>query len=268
LAPKADRGPDAVPDFLLVGAKRCGTTSLFDYLTAQPDVVGPRASKGTHYFDVNHGRGASWYRRSFPGSAFDRRRRGERVVIGEASPYYLFHPLAADRIAAELPDVRLIAILRDPVDRAWSHYRYEAGRGFEDLSFEEAVELEHDRLSGEGDKLRAGNGYESFHHRHHSYLARGRYAEQLEPFLAKFPPERILLVQSEAFYAKPRREVDRVRAHLGLPTTVQAPRVPLEVGGPVEMDGDIRQWLVDYFQPHNERLYRLPVTGFRWDRER
>ena len=98
----------AVPDYLVIGTKRGGTTSLQQYLTAHPDVLEPMAAKASHYFDVNHDKGWSWYRAHFPlQSWMDRQRAaGRRVVVGEASPYYCFHPLALDRIAAQLPTVR------------------------------------------------------------------------------------------------------------------------------------------------------------------
>ena len=267
LDPRGRIGPEANPDFLLIGAKRCGSTALFASLTTHPGVIGPRGTKGTHYFDVNHGRGVVWYRSSFPATVAARRRRGEPLAVGEASPYYLFHPLAASRIAAELPGVRLVAILRDPVTRAWSHYRYEVRRGFEDLSFADALQAEPDRLSGEAQQIRSHSGYESFHHRHHSYLARGRYAEQLGEFLASFAPEQILVLQSEAFFAHPRRELARVVSYLGLPPAPVTPPPPgptNEPDGAGPMDAELRRWLTDYFQPHNERLYQLPMIDFRW----
>src|SRR6266508_3758960 len=178
----ATSGARMLPGFLVIGTKRGGSTSLYEYLIRHPDVAGCLLTKGSNYFDVNFGRGWSWFRAAFPLAG------GRRTIAGEASPYYMFHPLAPQRIAAALPEVRLIAVLRDPVERAWSHYRYERHRGYEDLPFEEALRREPERLAGEAERMVAEPGYSSFAHRHLAYLARGRYAEQLERIHALIPP--------------------------------------------------------------------------------
>ncbi|MGH3138604.1 MAG: sulfotransferase, partial [Gaiellales bacterium] len=124
-------GSRPLPDFLIIGAQRCGTTSLYRYLEKHPQVIGAAPSKGVHYFDVHHERSLRWYRAHFP----TRRRRdraGGGAVTGEASPYYVFHPHGPDRVRAAVPNVRLILMLRDPVIRAFSQYQQEYARGFED----------------------------------------------------------------------------------------------------------------------------------------
>ena len=244
-----------LPGFLVIGTKRGGSTSLYEYLIRHPEVAGCLLRKGSHYFDVNFSRGWSWYRSVFPLS----RGRGRRAVTGEASPYYMFHPLAPRRIAAALPEARLIAVLRDPVDRAWSHYQYELRRGSESLPFQEALELEPERLAGEAERMRAEPGYSSPAHRHFSYLARGRYAEQLERLYALVPPSRVLVLQSEALFADPAAELQRVWRFLGL-EPYQLPEAPVfKAGGYDEaMPAPSRRWLEEHFAPQNQRLYRLP----------
>jgi len=98
----------------------------------------------------------------------------------ESSPYYLFHPLALDRIAADLPDVKLVVLVRDPVERAYSAHAHEAARGYEDLSFAAALEAEEGRLDGEVERLLGDPAYESHAHRHQAFRSRGEYAVQLE----------------------------------------------------------------------------------------
>jgi hypothetical protein len=209
--------PRALPDFLIVGAQRAGTTSLFRYLSSHPNVA-PSARKEVHFFDVNWTRGEGWYRAHFPrrpGTAEGA--TGAPFALGEASPYYLFHPLAAQRAASLLPNVRIIVMLRDPVSRAYSHYHHVRAMGFEHLSFEDALLAEADRLHGQEERLASDACYRSVEHQHHSYVARGHYLPQLERWARVVPPERMLVIVSEEFYADPAAEFRRVTRFLGLP---------------------------------------------------
>lgn len=259
LLARATSGARMLPGFLVIGTKRGGSTSLYEYVIRHPDVAGCLLTKGSHYFDVNFGRGWSWFRAAFPLAG------GRRAIAGEASPYYMFHPLAPQRIAAALPDVRLIAVLRDPVERAWSHYQYERRRGYEDLPFEEALRREPERLAGEAERMVAEPGYTSFAHRHLSYLARGRYAEQLERIHALIPSSRVLVLQSEALFGDTDAELERVWRFLGL-EPFRIGRAPIfKAGGHGEaMPAPTRAWLERRFAVPNQELYRLPGIGFRW----
>lgn len=199
----ATAGLRMTPDFLIVGAQRCGTTSLFRALAGHPSVVPPLMHKGVHFFDTPdaYARGVQWYRGHFPlRSIADRRVQG-RAVTGEASPYYMFHPLGAERIAAALPAARLIVLLRDPVERAFSAYKQETARGFETETFEHALELEPKRLCGEAERLVADPNYYSFAHQHHGYLARGEYAAQLERVVAAVGTRRVLVIFADHLFA-------------------------------------------------------------------
>lgn len=208
------------PDFVIIGAQRAGTTSLFRYLCAHPNVVPPVLNKGIHYFDTGYDKGAAWYRSHFPTNAYrawTRRRTRSEVLTGEGSPYYVFHPLSPVRISRMLPGARLILMLRDPVSRAYSQYQHEVSRGFEVLSFEEALEREEERLEGEEDRILRDPTYISFSHQHHSYVARGRYAEQILRWWEFFPREQLLVVDSSEFFAHPDRGFRRVLDFLELP---------------------------------------------------
>jgi hypothetical protein len=210
----------SLPDFLIIGAQRAGTTSLFRYLCAHPNVVPPVLNKGIHYFDTGYDKGAHWYRSHFPTNAYrawTRRRTGSEVLTGEGSPYYVFHPLGPPRVSRMLPSVRLILMLRDPVSRAYSQYQHEVSRGFETLSFEEALEREDERLEGEEERLRHDETYVSFSHQHHSYVARGRYAEQISRWWEFVPREQLLVVDSAEFFADPNGGFRRVLDFLELP---------------------------------------------------
>jgi hypothetical protein len=217
------------PDYLIIGAKRSGTTSLHRWVLAHPQVLAlyPSARwlplrsdiKGVHGFD--RARGTWWYRSHFPTrptrALAARRSGGGPVVAGEATPYYLHHPHAAARAAAVVPGARLVVLLRDPVERAWSHWKEQRRRGFEPLeTFEEALEAEPARLAGEAERLAADPGYRSFAHEHQSYAATSRYTEALARWQEAFPPEQLLVLRSEDLFTDPQATFARVLAFLGL----------------------------------------------------
>ncbi|KII00554.1 sulfotransferase [Streptomonospora alba] len=214
---QATRGARTLPTFVVAGAQRCGTTSLFRSLAQHPQVAGPPLRKGVHYFDTGYHRGLDWYRGHFPLRALVRPGSGRpRIEVGESSPYYLFHPLAAERLARDLPGVKVVVMLRDPVERAYSAHSHELARGFETEPFERALELEPERLRGEEERLRRDPAAHSHSHQHHAYLARGRYAEQLRRLEWHLGRHRMHVVESEAFFADPERVFAGVEDFLGI----------------------------------------------------
>lgn len=206
------------PDMLVIGGQRCGTTSLFRALEQHPQVVRPTLNKGINYFDLNYAKGPRWYAGHFPTALTARRRVGtDRPFIAfEASGYYLFHPLAAERIARDLPDVKIVAMLREPVERAYSAWKHESARGFESESFDRALELEEERTRGESERMASEPGYQSYSHRHHSYAARGDYVRLLQPYYDRLPSSQIHIVYSEAFFADPVTEFRALTDFLGV----------------------------------------------------
>lgn len=206
-----------LPGFLVVGAQRCGTTSLFRALEQHPQVVRPTFHKGINYFDLDYERGAAWYRGHFPRrSTVARRAQGDATFAFEASGYYMFHPLAMERIAADLPDVRIVAMLRDPVERAYSAWKHESARGFEDQPFQTALDLEDDRLAGEAQRMRHDPGYQSHAYRHRAYRSRGDYAVQLGHIRSLLPAERLHVVVSEEFFGAPTQAFGGLCDFLGI----------------------------------------------------
>jgi Sulfotransferase domain len=256
----------ALPDYLIIGVKRGGTTSLQQYVTAHPDVIAPNAAKASHYFDVNFNKGWSWYRAHFPRQSWmdGERAAGRPVVVGEASPYYCFHPLSIERIAARLPDVRLIIVLRDPVERAWSHYAYESARGNEELSFKDALDAEPDRLRGVEERIRQGEVADDRHWRLHAYLRRGLYAEQVEAVHQHFAPERLKVVVSEELFADPLTVMNDVFSFLGVGSVWSGRFEAINANPKSELDAALRERLAAYYAPHNERLYELIGRRLPW----
>lgn len=219
-AGRVTAGMRIVPDVLICGAQRCGTTSMYQALRQHPAVLRPVARKGVHYFDdTPYLNGMAWYRAHFPLASTARRvarRTGERPLAFESSPYYLFHPAAAQRIAGDLPGVRVLVLVRDPVERAYSAYTHESARGFEDQPFERAVELEQSRLAGEDERLLANPAYTSHAHRHQAYLARGHYLDQILRLSAALGRERVHVIDADDFFSAPRPVWLDVTRFLGL----------------------------------------------------
>jgi hypothetical protein len=209
-----------LPTFLIVGAQRCGTTSMYKTLVQHPAVLPAGLRKGIHFFDVRYELGLDWYRSHFPLERSMKRvagRTGLTPMTGESSPYYGFHPLAAQRIARDVPGVRLIMLIRDPVERAYSAHAHETARGYETESFARALELEDERLAGEAERLAADPTASSDDLQHHGYLTRGRYVDQLERLAGLVGRDNVLAVDSQDFFTAPRPTMAGVLAYLGLP---------------------------------------------------
>ncbi len=258
-----------LPDFIVIGGKKCGTSSLYNYLVEHSDIT-PAFRKEVHFFDNNAGKGNTLrYRAYFPTSLYKRRferTRGSDLITGEATPYYLFYPLAPERVRYVVPCAKLIALLRDPVDRAYSHYHHEFRRGTEKLSFEEAIEREAERLGGERERMFRDGNYDSSSHRRHSYLSRGNYVDQLQNWRKFFPKEQLLVLKSEDLFADPAAIVGQTLDFLGLSLLEREEYSKDNKGSYLGMDPTIRRRLVDYFRPHNERLYDYLGRDFGWDR--
>ena len=257
-------GARPLPDFLIIGAQRCGTTSLYRYLAQHPQVIGAAPSKGVHYFDMNHERSLRWYRAHFPTTR--RRDRAGRAVTGEASPYYVFHPHGPDRARAAVPNARLILMLRDPVVRAFSQYQQEYARGFEDAeTFEEALDLEQGRLAGERERMLADPAYDSGALQHHAYVARGEYASQLEAWRERFAPEQIHVIVAEEFFADPAAAYAGVLEFLGLDMPARPPHFKAFNARPAGgMAIETRERLAAHFREPNRHLEELLGRRLSW----
>jgi hypothetical protein len=250
-------GARLTPSFLIVGAQRCGTTSLFKTLAQHPAVLPSPFHKGVHYFDVAFDRPLSWYTGHFPlrrRAEEVQRRHGMMPITGESSPYYMFHPLAPSRIASVLPDVKIIVLLRDPVERAYSAHSHELARGYEREPFERALKLEAERTRGEHERLRADGMHVSHHHQHHSYLARGQYVDQLEVLEQTFGRDRLHVIDSDEFFADGRPAFDAVCDFLGLPAWPDVTFGKHNARSRAPMAEALRCRLVEHFEPYDTRL--------------
>jgi len=246
-----------LPSFLIVGAQRSGTTSMYRTLCQHPAVLKAVLHKGVHYFDLNYGRGLDWYRAHFPLEITARRVLrdiGIPAQTFESSPYYMVHPLAPARIAADLPNVKLVVLLRDPVERAYSAYAHELARGFETETFERALALEPERLHGQSERLAADPEAVSHSHQHNAYVARGQYVDHLEHLEGIIGRGRLHVVDSNAFFERPDDSYQEVLAFLGLPRMGE-PRFEQHNARPrAPLPDALRQRLEAHFEPYDERL--------------
>ena len=269
VAGRLSSGLRVLPGFLIVGTQRGGTTSMYRALSQHPSVLKPVWHKGVHYFDLHHERGIGWYRAHFPLAAAAgriERRTGVAPLAFESSPYYMHHPHAPERIARELPGVRLLALVRDPVERAYSAWAHEIARGYETEPFERALELEPHRLAGEAERLRADPTARSHAHQHQAYVGRGEYADQLERLEQHMGTGRILVVDSGEFFRDPASTYDRVVEFLGLPRTGHPTFDRHNARARADMPDALRRRLDEHFLPHDARLARWLGDTPSWRR--
>lgn len=251
----------ALPDFLVIGAMRCGTTSLYDFLSRHP-AVAPAIKKEVHFFDLDFDRGAAWYRAHFP---YRSMLKESGLLTGEASPYYLTHPLAPERARELLPDVKLIAVLRNPVDRAYSHYWHSVRLNVEPLSFENALAAEPDRLEGEQERLRTVPGARSRSLQHHAYATRSLYGQELGRWLAQFPREQLLVLEQGEMNRDPEGQTVRLFAFLDLAPLPIEMRSRLNKAVYPPMNPAARQKLLSFFASPNRQLFDLIGETFDWE---
>jgi hypothetical protein len=260
------------PDFLIVGTKRGGTTSLFNYLLMHPGVLGlfprPRGRKSTDYFFKDWCQGDAWYRSHFHTAAFRERRRqalGYAPVGGEASPYYVWDPRVAERVHASVPQVRAIMLVRDPVERAWSHYQERVENGVEPLSFEAALTAEPARTDGELERMLGDPAYYSEAYDWYSYRARGLYLGQIQNWRKLFPDEQLLVIRSEDMYADVQGVFDTVCDFLAIPRLALPTTKTFNARATAStVPSAVRDELRSFYAPHNLALEQYLGRALAW----
>ncbi len=263
----------ALPDYLILGGIRCGTTSLYNYLIQHP-LVAPALRKEMHYFNTkgNHSRGSLWYRASFSrNSALRRQARAAgngmtRALTGEGTPSYLMDPEALSRIARLVPNVKLIVLLRHPVDRAYSNYFRAVSKGSTDKSFEQVVQNEFDVIESneilsydrpyvvEPNRVRRAMGF----------LGLGLYAFGIQCVRRHFAPEQVHVERTGNLFAQPADRFAKILEFLGLPswTPTSFQRYNASTRGAI--DPQLRAQLLEFYRPHNRHLFDLLGREFNW----
>lgn len=255
----------ANPDFVIVGAQKSGTTFLQSALSQSENVL-PSAIKEVHYFDVNYSKGDDWYRSFFPSRReMDARHEqlGSKVITGEASPFYMYYPYAAARAHAFSPELRIIAVLRDPLERAISHYYHSKAWGFEPLPIEEAFAAEEARLVPERQRITADPNYLGRSFSNHSYVDRGHYARQLKEWEKYFPREQMLILDSRALFSDTQTVINRACEFLNIPAFIyEGGGSKNTTSGKKNVSQELRDQLAAKFAASNDELF--DYTGIRF----
>lgn len=263
---QANRPP---PDFIIAGAQRCGTTSLFRALAKHPAMMrNVINAKGIHYFDTNYHQNKAWYLSHFP-SRSERDAHADNVgqspVVGEASPYYLYHPAGAERMAQAIPDTKVIVLLRNPVKRAISHHLHMVWEGHESMEdIDKALDLESTRLAGIEEKLMADPSYVSRDHQHYSYMARGHYASQLERLFKHFDRKNVLVMATEKLISDSQSSLSTIQSFIGLEPDSSIELEKRNASSKFAPRPETLQRLTDEYAESNEHLKQLVDIEIPW----
>ncbi len=252
------------PDFIIIGAQKSGTTSLYSYLSQHPQLV-PSINKEVHFFDGGlnpnvdtFDKGEAWYRAHFP---LNRNMSNNKKAF-ESSPLYIFNPFAPQRISKLIPEVKLIAILRNPVERTISHYFHEKRNDRESLPIMEALQSEEERMRPVFNE----QDYKNNIFIHHSYKNRGLYHKQIKRYLNYFPMSNILVINSETLFTQPHDTLRRVYQFVGVDSEFIINNLtPRNVGSNRNaIDPNVYEYLEEYFRSHNQELYKLIGENYGW----
>lgn len=250
-----------VPDFIIIGAQRSGTTSLWHYLSQHPEIK-MSIPKETHYFDLNYHHDLHWYRANFP-LAF---RLDPGMIVGENSPYYLCHPHVPRRIHESFPGIKLVVLLRNPTARALSHYFHEVELGSETLPVMEAMTSEVERIGDEWLRMLNDETYHSPKHRSYSYKQRGIYVNQLSRYWEYFERDQIHIIQSERFFRETKVVLRNLFQFLGVNENFRVPDISVRNEGVYRqrVSDEVYQYLNSFFKEHNKKLYQAISRNFNW----
>jgi len=254
---------------MIIGFPKCGTTSLYEYLIQHPFVLSA-AGKEIDYFDRLYDRGISWYKMAFPSSMtkfYYKNILKKQFVTGEATPRYMVHPHALKRIQMTLPNTKFIVLLRNPIDRAYSHYTMNVKNDYEHRTFEDALDHEKERTLGRYEKMQKNENYYSWDYDLYAYLEHGIYVDKLKRWMSVFPKEQFLIIQSEEFSKDPSKVYNETLQHLELPEwkLKEYKRYKKLDYKDKNIDPQLRKKLEGFFKPHNEKLFEFLGKRFDWE---
>lgn len=256
-----------LPNFLIIGTQKGGTSSLYAYLVQHPSIAAA-SRKEVRYFDANYEKGPYWYRAQFPTLFYKyyvQKIQKRPLITGEASPFYIFSPGVPERVYRFLPDAKLIAVLRNPVDRAFSDYHHAVRGGHITDSFENVVQRQLEQIAAD-EAVKADENYLTLNcEKKYTVIARGIYFEPLKRWDTYFGKAQRLVLNSSDLFQQPAATFKRVLEFLELPDwELPEYKVHLAGGYKKKMDPGVRKLLTDYYTPHNQKLYRYLGETFDW----
>jgi hypothetical protein len=258
-----------LPSFHIIGVQKGGTTSLAKYLEHHPQIIKAQR-KDIFYFNnaTNYSKGLSWYKAHFTLQinkwVYDRL-NNTNVITFDATPNYFDEPTAPERLHNFNPQSKLIIMLRNPIDRAWSNYQMAKRFGFESLNFEGALEKEEERIQ-EAEKISKKNNTHNYVYQRLTYKKRGIYISYLKKWFELFPKENILVIKSEDFFSNPNNTYQLVLDFLNLP---QYSNINFEVYNDgkynEKMNPETRKKLANFYEPYNQQLYQFLNVNYGWN---
>ncbi len=257
-----------LPDFYILGVEKGGTSSLYNYLIMHP-FVHAAVTKEINYINKYYDRGDNWYKVCFPLNIqkfISKNFFGRNFVTGEASVRYFDYPHTPERIKKLTPNAKFILLLRNPIDRAFSEYSMTSRAGTDKLSFEDAINTEKERTSKEYEKMVKDGSYYHENYFRHAYLKRGIYIDILKKWTNIFSINQFLIIKSEDFFENPSVIYNKVLNFLNLPKwELDEYKIWRPINIKSQLTPSLRKKLIDYFRPHNERLYDFLGKNFNWD---
>jgi hypothetical protein len=254
----------SLPDFIIIGTVRSGTTSLY-YNICQHQCVLTAAYDELGFFDSNYHLGLNWYRSLFP-TLFSKwvvKQKTQFAITGEDTPFYIWNPLVAKRILKIIPNVKLIVLFRNPVDRAYSNYHLAVREGSENLSFEDAIQSELDSLKNS--KIKSDDDVKKYTIPR-SYIAKGFYADQLKIWLKLFKSKQLFITSTEDFESNANNTLNKIYDFLEIPQINLKNLEKHKVASYPPMKDETRKFLVDLYKIHNEELFRMISKEFDWNK--
>jgi len=254
-----------LPECFVIGVVRSGTTSLYHYLGQHP-CIGPSAYDEIGYFDENYHLGINWYKSLFP-TKFTRDKiikKHGKFLTYDVTPFYIYNPLVTRRIFESFPQAKIISNLRNPIDRAYSNYIIMLQDGDTTKTFEEIVKMEMDKIDKSKSKLNDESYIvDTFYE---NLLARGFYANQLEVWFEKFQKNQLLMISTEDLAQKTNQVLTKVFEFLDLPYFKIRDFTKQNKREYPPMKDETRKLLIEFYKPHNEKLYSLINQHFDWDK--
>lgn len=255
-----------LPDFIIIGFPKAGTTSLYHYLIQHPN-VGASTEKELDFFNFSYWRGMSWYRTRFP-TIFEKKKiekiTGTKFVVGEASPLYVYHPLVPQRIKQNLPNVKLIVILRNPIDRAYSHHQQNLRRGWDTMKFEEAIHEDEKRFQYMNEKFLHGlRNYEKFE-MPAPVVSIGKYYKFLEKWMETFPKNQFLIIEDIDLEEKLDLTLKKIFNFLEIEEHKIKDIKKMNTGKYQKINEQTYENLKKMYKPYNEKLENLLKMKFNW----